>query len=87
MLLKDNWYVVAWSAELEPGATLARRVCNQALVLLRTATGAIAALVLLRHKLRCVLREVMRAQQGHLDRVGASAMTMRRRKVAIEFGI
>lgn len=44
MLLKDNWYVVAWSAELEPGATLARRVCNQALVLLRTATGAIAAL-------------------------------------------
>ncbi len=27
------------------------------------------SLVLLRHKLRCVLREVMRAQQGHLDRV------------------
>jgi hypothetical protein len=44
-------------------------------------------LILLRHKLGCVLREVMRAQQGHLDRVCANATTMLRRKVAIEFGI
>jgi hypothetical protein len=46
-----------------------------------------SSLVLLRHKLGCVLREVMRAQQGHLDRVCANATTMLRRKVAIEFGI
>jgi vanillate O-demethylase monooxygenase subunit len=62
MLLKDNWYVAAWSAELEPGATLSRRVCNQALVLFRTAAGAIAAL-----EDRCIHRGMPLSQGGECE--------------------
>jgi phenylpropionate dioxygenase-like ring-hydroxylating dioxygenase large terminal subunit len=62
MLLKDNWYVAAWSAELEPGTPLARRVCNQALVLFRTASGALAAL-----EDRCIHRGMPLSQGGECE--------------------
>jgi len=62
MLLKDNWYVGAWSAELEPGAALARRICNQALVLFRTETGAVAAL-----EDRCIHRGMPLSQGGKCE--------------------
>jgi phenylpropionate dioxygenase-like ring-hydroxylating dioxygenase large terminal subunit len=62
MLLKDNWYVAAWSSELELGATLARRVCNQALVLFRTKTGAVAAL-----EDRCIHRGMPLSQGGECE--------------------
>ena len=44
-------------------------------------------LVLLRHKMRDLFRAIFPAQQGHLDRRLASATIIRRRKVAIEFGM
>jgi len=62
MLLKNNWYVAAWSAELEPGATLARRICNQALVLFRTENGAAAAL-----EDRCIHRGMPLSQGGECE--------------------
>jgi len=37
--LKNTWYAAAWDLELKPGAILARRILNQALVLYRDAEG------------------------------------------------
>jgi hypothetical protein len=37
--------------------------------------------------MRDLLRAIFRAQQGHLDRRLARATIIRRRKVAIEFGM
>jgi phenylpropionate dioxygenase-like ring-hydroxylating dioxygenase large terminal subunit len=62
MLLEDNWYVGAWSAELEPSAMVARRICNQALVLFRTETGAVAAL-----EDRCIHRGMPLSQGGECE--------------------
>lgn len=36
----DQWYVAAWSHELEPGRSLARDVCDMPLALYRGETGA-----------------------------------------------
>src|SRR5580658_3075605 len=46
-----------------------------------------AALVLLRHKWRVLLRAIFRTQQGHLDKRLARATIIRRRRVAIELGM
>lgn len=42
--LRNTWYLVAWSAEVEPGKLLARTVLERPLVLLREAGGAPVAL-------------------------------------------
>jgi len=44
MFLMNAWYVAGWSAELAPGAMLARRYLDQPLVLFRTLEGRVAAL-------------------------------------------
>ena len=62
MLLRNNWYVAAWSAEVAPGAVVARRVCGQALVLFRTKAGTIAAL-----EDRCIHRGMPLSQGGECD--------------------
>ena len=62
MLLRNNWYVAAWSAELESGAVLARRVCGQALVLFRTKSGTVAAL-----EDRCIHRGMPLSQGGECE--------------------
>ena len=43
MLLKNAWYVAAWSDEISR-RPLARRICNEPIVLYRDGTGAAAAL-------------------------------------------
>jgi phenylpropionate dioxygenase-like ring-hydroxylating dioxygenase large terminal subunit len=44
MLLRNAWYIAAWADEL--GARpLARRICNEPIVLFRESTGKIAALI------------------------------------------
>lgn len=62
MLLRNNWYVAAWSAELESGAVLARRVCGQALVLFRTKSGTVATL-----EDRCIHRGMPLSQGGECE--------------------
>lgn len=43
MWVRNAWYVVAWTHELEPGRILARTVVDQPLALYRTGDGAIVA--------------------------------------------
>lgn len=40
----DQWYVAAWSHEIEPGRMLARDVCGEPLLLYRSSEGAVRAL-------------------------------------------
>lgn len=44
MFLLNTWYVAAWPNEIAAGATLARTICGEALVLYRTASGTPGAL-------------------------------------------
>jgi phenylpropionate dioxygenase-like ring-hydroxylating dioxygenase large terminal subunit len=62
MLLRNNWYVAAWSAELSPRTVLARRVCGQALALFRAESGAVAAL-----EDRCIHRGMPLSQGGECE--------------------
>ena len=43
MLLRDAWYIAAWADEIG-GQPLARRICNEPVVLFRDGTGRAAAL-------------------------------------------
>ncbi|HUK60234.1 MAG TPA: Rieske 2Fe-2S domain-containing protein, partial [Stellaceae bacterium] len=43
MFLRNAWYIAAWADELKT-APLARRICNEPLVLFRGRDGAVAAL-------------------------------------------
>src|SRR5262245_24979370 len=49
----DYWYPLAWSEELKPGKTLARRFAAQPIVLYRGASGRVFAL-----EDRCAHRQV-----------------------------
>lgn len=40
----DQWYVIAWSHEIEPGKMLARDCCGEPLVLYRSVAGDVRAL-------------------------------------------
>jgi phenylpropionate dioxygenase-like ring-hydroxylating dioxygenase large terminal subunit len=44
MFIRDAWYVAAWAGELNAGP-LARRICNEPIVLYRDAAGTAAALI------------------------------------------
>jgi phenylpropionate dioxygenase-like ring-hydroxylating dioxygenase large terminal subunit len=44
MFIRNAWYVAAWADEIEAGP-LARRICNEPVVLYRDATGEVAALI------------------------------------------
>jgi phenylpropionate dioxygenase-like ring-hydroxylating dioxygenase large terminal subunit len=44
MFIRNAWYVAAWADEIEAGP-LARRICNEPIVLYRDATGEAAALI------------------------------------------
>jgi nitrite reductase/ring-hydroxylating ferredoxin subunit len=43
MLLRNAWYIAAWADEIG-GQPLARRICDEPIVLFRDATGRVAAL-------------------------------------------
>ncbi|TAL75619.1 MAG: aromatic ring-hydroxylating dioxygenase subunit alpha [Burkholderiaceae bacterium] len=43
MFLKNDWYMAAWAAEVG-SAPVARRICNEPMVLYRDAAGSLAAL-------------------------------------------
>ena len=43
MLLRNSWYIAAWADEIG-GQPLARRICNEPIVLFRDGTGRAAAL-------------------------------------------
>ncbi len=49
----DFWYPLAWSEDLKPGKTLARRFAGEPIVLFRAASGNVAAL-----EDRCAHRQV-----------------------------
>src|SRR4051812_33960883 len=61
MFLRNMWYVAAFSADLKPGKCLARRYLNEPVVLFRTESGAISALVD-----RCSHR-AMPLSEGHVE--------------------
>ncbi|MBV9201611.1 MAG: Rieske 2Fe-2S domain-containing protein, partial [Alphaproteobacteria bacterium] len=44
MLLRDAWYIAAWADEISGEQPLARRICNEPIVLFRDGTGRAAAL-------------------------------------------
>jgi phenylpropionate dioxygenase-like ring-hydroxylating dioxygenase large terminal subunit len=44
MLLRKAWYIAAWADEIG-GQPLARRICNEPIVLFRDGRGRAAALV------------------------------------------
>ena len=44
MLLRNAWYIAAWADEISGDAPLARRICNEPLVLFRDGTGRVGAL-------------------------------------------
>ena len=44
MLLRNAWYIAAWADEIGGDQPLARRICNEPIVLFRDATGRVAAL-------------------------------------------
>ena len=43
MLLRNAWYIAAWADEID-GEPLARRICNDPVVLFRDGTGKVGAL-------------------------------------------
>lgn len=53
MFLYDRWYVAAFASDVTPGKTVARRICNTAVVFYRTESGRVAAL-----EDRCIHRGV-----------------------------
>lgn len=61
MFIRDLWYVAAFSADVKPGKCLARRLLNEPVVLFRTESGKIQALVD-----RCSHR-AMPLSAGHVD--------------------
>src|SRR5438067_894037 len=44
MLLRNAWYIVAWADEIGSDQPLARRICNEPIVLFRGGTGRVGAL-------------------------------------------
>src|SRR5262245_60786802 len=44
MLLRNAWYIAAWADEVAGEQPLARRICNEPIVLFRDRAGRIAAL-------------------------------------------
>ena len=44
MLLRNAWYIAAWADEIARGQPLARRICNEPIVLFREGTGRVGAL-------------------------------------------
>jgi len=44
MFIRNAWYVAAWGDEIQDGQILARRICNDPLVLFRAGDGLVAAL-------------------------------------------
>ena len=44
MFIRDEWYIAAWSDELDEGKPLPRRICDEPLVLFRDGAGRAAAL-------------------------------------------
>jgi phenylpropionate dioxygenase-like ring-hydroxylating dioxygenase large terminal subunit len=44
MLLRNAWYIAAWADEIGRGQLLARRICNEPIVLFREGTGRAGAL-------------------------------------------
>jgi phenylpropionate dioxygenase-like ring-hydroxylating dioxygenase large terminal subunit len=62
MLLPNNWYVAAWSADVAAGTVVSRRVCGQALALFRTKGGVVAAL-----EDRCIHRGMPLSQGGEIE--------------------
>lgn len=61
MFLRNMWYVAGFSADLQPGKCLARRFLNEPVVLFRTQSGVISALID-----RCSHR-AMPLSKGHVD--------------------
>lgn len=45
MFIRNTWYVAGFSKEVEPGQRLARRLLNEPVVLFRTASGKLSALI------------------------------------------
>ena len=44
MFLRNCWYVAAWESEVTPGATFARTICGDPVVMFRDASGTAHAL-------------------------------------------
>jgi phenylpropionate dioxygenase-like ring-hydroxylating dioxygenase large terminal subunit len=44
MLLRNAWYIAAWADEIGGGQPLARRVCDEPIVLFRDSAGRVATL-------------------------------------------
>lgn len=44
IVIKECWYVAAWSRDVEPGSLFAARIAGEPIVLFRTADGSIQAL-------------------------------------------
>lgn len=44
MFIRNDWYIAAWSHEVQGGKPLARTICNDPIVLFRDAAGKAAAL-------------------------------------------
>jgi phenylpropionate dioxygenase-like ring-hydroxylating dioxygenase large terminal subunit len=44
MLLRNAWYIAAWADEIGGDQPLARRICNEPIVLFRGGTGRVGAL-------------------------------------------
>lgn len=61
MFLQNMWYVAGFSADLKPGKCLARRILNEPVVLFRTQSGTLSALMD-----RCSHR-AMPLSEGHVD--------------------
>lgn len=61
MFVRNLWYVAGFSADLQPGECLARRFLNEPVVLFRTQSGVISALID-----RCSHR-AMPLSKGHVD--------------------
>lgn len=62
MFLRNVWYVAALASELPAGAVLGRRIVGDAIVLFRTASGAVGAL-----EDRCSHRGMSLARGGECD--------------------
>ena len=61
MLLKNMWYVAAFATDVQPGRCFARRLLNEPVVLFRTQSGVLSALVD-----RCSHRAYP-LSEGHID--------------------
>jgi phenylpropionate dioxygenase-like ring-hydroxylating dioxygenase large terminal subunit len=75
MFVKNMWYVAAFASDIEPGRCFARRILNEPVVLFRTASGALSALVD-----RCSHR-AFPLSEGHID-----GETLRCAYHGVEFG-